>query len=447
MDWAAPPPLSLPRFMPFPVSTRPDSRLSTFALVTAVATLGLLAAGGLVTSHGAGMAVPDWPNTYGYNMFFFPFSQWVGGIFYEHTHRLLGSLVGLLTSVLALWLHGTKARPWMRGLGLVALAAGLATLAGRPGRWSDALVLGLTGLALAGASFVWPRCDPSPKWLRRLGLAAFVAVVVQGVLGGLRVVLFKDEIGLFHATLAQLFFTLVCALALFTSRGWRSASGGSPRPEARGLSWLVAGATGLILAQLVVGACMRHQHAGLAIPDFPLAYGKIWPAMDPASVALYNEHRLETVALNPITAFQIGLQMVHRIIAGLILGAVAAFAWQTVRRLGAKSGPGKLSLVWLGLVLAQAVLGAATIWSNKAADIATTHVVTGALSLALGTVQCLLWFKPFLARRLRQAPARAAGQSPSSDPVLGFRAAEVADLAALTPQPRALPGELGRSMS
>ena len=78
------------------------SGLHWFAVLTAVATLGLLGAGGLVTSHGAGMAVPDWPNTYGYNMFFVPVSQWVGGIFYEHTHRLAASGVGLLTIMLAL---------------------------------------------------------------------------------------------------------------------------------------------------------------------------------------------------------------------------------------------------------------------------------------------------------------------------------------------------------
>ncbi|MGA2656036.1 MAG: COX15/CtaA family protein [Verrucomicrobiota bacterium] len=449
-----------------------NPRLSGFALLTALATLGLLAAGGLVTSHGAGMAVPDWPNTYGYNMFFFPFSQWVGGVFYEHTHRLFASLVGLLTSVLALWLYGAKARPWMRNFGLVLLAAALGALIAWPRRWSDALVLGLTGAALFGSSFAWPRCGPSPRWLRRLGLAAFLAVVLQGVLGGLRVVLFQDEIGIFHATLAQLFFVLVCALALFTSRWWQEAATapsllGSPFPltpalspsdgereqqgpdldhshtagfvhrlaailplpkgegrgegeqdarnaadaqvqipvHARSLPSLVVATTLLILVQLILGAWMRHQHAGLAIPDFPLAYGKLWPHTDAAAVALYNQQRLETVSLNPITAFQIGLQMAHRILAALILAAVAACAWQTWRRLGARSALGKLGLVWLGLVLTQALLGALTIWSDKAADIATAHVLGGALSLALGTIQCLLWVQQPMPARRTLAPA------------------------------------------
>ncbi|MGO8675853.1 MAG: COX15/CtaA family protein [Limisphaerales bacterium] len=394
------------------LTPRSNRRLSAFALATALATLGLLGAGGLVTSHGAGMAVPDWPNTYGYNMFFFPFSQWVGGVFYEHTHRLFASLVGLLTVILTLWLYGTKARPWMRGLGLVLAAGALGALVAWPSRWSDALAPGLTGATLFASSFAWPRCEPSPRWLRRLGLAAFLAVVLQGVLGGLRVVLLRDEIGIFHATLAQVFFVLVCALALFTSGWWQEAAAKREQipGRARRLPLLVGGATLLILVQLVLGACMRHQHAGLAIPDFPLAYGKLWPAMDPASVTLYNQQRLETVALNPITSFQIGLQMAHRILAAVILAAVAACAWWASRRLGARSALSKLALVWLGLVLAQALLGATTIWSNKAADIATVHVLGGALCLALGTLQWLLYLRRFGARpQAERDPALVPG--------------------------------------
>lgn len=207
--------------MPALLAPAHNSYLHRFAVLTAIATLGLVGIGGLVTSHGAGMAVPDWPNTYGYNMFFFPFSQWVGGIFYEHSHRLAASGVGLLTVVLALWLYGRQARPFMRWAGGALLLFGVGIAAAMARRWADGLVLGLTGLAFLGASLVWPRCEPSPKWLRRFGLAAFVAVVLQGVLGGLRVVLFKDVLGVFHAMLAQLFFVLLCAIAL--------PSKGSPR--------------------------------------------------------------------------------------------------------------------------------------------------------------------------------------------------------------------------
>src|SRR5262245_858899 len=84
--------------------------LHRFAVLTAFATLILIVIGGLVTSHGVGMAVPDWPNTYGYNMFLFPFSKWVGGILYEHSHRLTASFVGVLTTVLALWLWARETK-------------------------------------------------------------------------------------------------------------------------------------------------------------------------------------------------------------------------------------------------------------------------------------------------------------------------------------------------
>jgi len=151
---------------------------------------------------------------------------------------------------------------------------------------------------------------------------------------------------------------------------------------------------------------MRHQHAGLAIPDFPSAYGKVWPSMDSTSVELYNARRLETVHVNSITAFQIGLQMVHRILALLILGLVAVSAWRTRTRFGSRSVFSRLSFVWLGVVLLQATLGAITIWSNKAADIATAHVVVGALLLANGALLCLI--------SLRTEPvAKVANLAPS----------------------------------
>jgi cytochrome c oxidase assembly protein subunit 15 len=367
--------------------------LHGFAVFLAVATLGLLGVGGLVTSHGAGMAVPDWPNTYGYNMFFFPFSQWVGGVFYEHTHRLVASGVGLLTVVLALWLYGRRARRVMRWGGLTLLLVGVGVAVASPGRWGDGVVLSLAGVALFGASWIWPRSEPSATWLRRCGLAAVVAIVLQGVLGGLRVVLLKDAIGIFHAALAQLFFVLICAMALFTSRWWQSLPGRNVSAIDYRLATLFLLTTVLILGQLALGAAMRHQHAGLAIPDFPLAYGRLWPGMDAASIAHYNARRLEIVAVNPITALQIGLQMAHRFLALAILSA-AAFAARSARRtLGARNPLSRLALGWLGLILTQALLGAATIWSNKAADIATAHVIVGALCLMVGAVMSLVAFR------------------------------------------------------
>ncbi len=303
--------------------------LHAFAIFAAAVTFCLVWVGGLVTSHGAGMAVPDWPTTYGYNMFLFPISKWTGGIFYEHSHRLIASGVGFLTIILALWI-------W----------------------WKD-----------------------ERRWLRRLGLLAVGLVILQGVLGGLRVTAMKDEIGIFHATLAQLFFILIGAIALFTSAWWRRALPVVTEHAAalHRRTWVVAA---LILGQLILGAAMRHQHAGLAIPDFPLAYGRIWPDADPDSVARYNQARGEVTATNPITGAQIHLQMAHRFLAVAILAAVLGLNRQVGLRgfFSGATAARRCARVLLGLVVLQAALGAFTIWSNKAADVATAHVAVGALS-------------------------------------------------------------------
>ncbi len=309
--------------------------LDRFAWITAGSTLLLVGLGGLVTSKGAGMAVPDWPTTYGYNMFLFPVTLWKGGVFYEHTHRLFASFVGLLTTLLAVGL-------WMRD---------------------------------------------SRRWLRWLGVAAFVAVVVQGVLGGLRVTLFKDELGIVHATLGQLFFVLLSLIALFASgRGARLASALRQYPISRALRWMAGATTVLILVQLILGATMRHQHAGLAVPDFPLAYGKLWPPMDAASIDFANRQRIGVHEYRPITALHIGVHMAHRIGAVVILALVCALAWKARREHGRGAAFAKLGLIWAWLIGLQAALGALTVWSNKAADVATAHVLLGAVSLVMGSV-------------------------------------------------------------
>ena len=435
--------MRLSRDYPDPHFSLPRHR---FALLTALATLALVGVGGLVTSHGVGMAVPDWPNTYGYSMFYFPFSRWVGGVFYEHSHRLVASAVGLMTTICAVWLFGRPARRFLRWLGVALVVLGAGTMLGARAHSADGSVALVAGLAACCGSFFWPRCEPAPKWLRRLGVAAFLAVVLQGVLGGLRVVLLKDQIGILHAALAQLFFVLTCALAWFTRP--RSASipvrsrprgredtgnipGNSEFREslrtgmsARGaLGFFLCLTTVLIFAQLIIGATMRHQHAGLSIPDFPLAYGKLWPATDAPSVAHYNQQRLEVLAANPITAFQVVLQMAHRLVALGILFAVAASAWLARRDLGAKHTLSRLALAWLGLVMLQALLGAATIWSDKAADIATAHVMVGALSLAFGSLLNVVCLEgacvPLAATRFAVSPDAPGLLGPAATPLPG----------------------------
>src|SRR5439155_5374357 len=105
------------------------------------------------------------PTTYGDNMFFLPIAKWVGGIRDEHTHRLVASGVGLLTTILALWLFGRSSRPLLRWGGLVLLAVGIVTWVRFPARPHDGLFLGVVGGISFVASFVWPSCEPSAKWL------------------------------------------------------------------------------------------------------------------------------------------------------------------------------------------------------------------------------------------------------------------------------------------
>jgi cytochrome c oxidase assembly protein subunit 15 len=361
--------------------------LHRFAVLTALATLVLLAAGGLVTSHGVGMAVPDWPNTYGYNMFAFPFSQWVGGIFFEHSHRLIAAFVGLLTTILAVWLWCRETRAAIRWSGILAMATVILLMGIRQMPVYVALACAAPIMIVFG--FYRATAGPGLRWL---GVIALAAVILQGVLGGLRVVWLKDEIGILHAALAQLFFVLVSAIALLTSHWWRKGGWQSLVVPSR-VRRLMTAATVLIFAQLIIGATMRHQHAGLAIPDFPLAYGKLWPAMDVDSVARYNQQRLEALAVNPITSFQIGLQMAHRLLAFAIACAVIWSAVLSLRISGWRNSLSRLTVLWAFLILAQAGLGAATIWTNKAADVATAHVVLGAISLVTGAFLTLISFR------------------------------------------------------
>jgi cytochrome c oxidase assembly protein subunit 15 len=330
----------------------PTPWLHRFALFTAFATLVLIWSGGNVTSKGAGLAVPDWPNTFGYNMFLFPVSKWVGGIFSEHIHRLIASTIGFLTIILAVWLWRAESR----------------------------------------------------RWVRQLGYAALIVVILQGVLGGLRVTLLKDEIGIFHACLAQGFFGMLIVIALATSRSWqRISANDSAGPAARNLARLAILTTSLIYFQLALGATMRHQHRDLAILDFPMAYGRVIPEVTPAKLAEINSWR-NARALSEVTPSQIWLQMAHRFLALLIAAGVIACLLRA-RAPELRGHPlARLSDAWFLLLAAQITLGASVIWSNKAADIATAHVAVGATMLALGIVISAMSLR--LSQSTKAAPAQ-----------------------------------------
>jgi heme a synthase len=306
--------------------------LHRFAFFTAIATLFLICSGGMVTSKGVGLAVPDWPTTFGYNMFLFPISKWVGGIFFEHVHRLIASTVGILTIILAFWLWRVEGR----------------------------------------------------RWLRNLGFAAIALVILQGVLGGLRVTLLKDEIGIFHACIAQMFFGLLVVITLASSNLWQQISAADfSATAARTLARVAIITTAVIYTQLALGATMRHEHRDLAILDFPAAYGKLVPDLSPEKLAQINEWR-NARAFSEVTPFHIWLQMVHRFLAVVIAAGVIACLIGAHKNGDRFPALARLSDVWFLLLAAQITLGAWVIWSNKAADIATAHVAVGATMLAVG---------------------------------------------------------------
>lgn len=310
------------------------------ALIAALATFLLIVVGGLVTSKGAGMSVPDWPTTYGYNMFLFPYSRWVGGIFWEHSHRLLASGIGLITILLAVMTFNGDKRSWVR-------------------------------------------------WL---AVAAVIGVIAQGVLGGLRVTLYKDQIGIFHALLAQSFFGLLLVIAAVTGRGFISGSWFRDSVAAS-LRWLVLGALILTYFQLGVAATIRHQHRPLAIPDFPAAYGQFIPDTSPAALQRINSIRAHDL-IPPVSVSQIELQLAHRAGAVALMLLVITIAVRSVQLTPLGHWMRSWSLIWVGGILLQILLGGITIWTNKAADVATAHMALGALLTGLAI---LFTFRVFCA--------------------------------------------------
>ena len=293
--------------------------LHRYARVLAVATLLLVAAGGMVTSTNSGLSVPDWPTTYGHQMFSFPFSQMVGGIFYEHGHRLIASVVGFLTIGLAVWLWRTDPRPWVRRLGWLALAA----------------------------------------------------VIAQGVLGGLTVIyLLPDPISISHAGLAQIFFGLTVSLALFTSPTWRRPPA-APVDDA-GLRRLMAVTTALVYGQILLGATMRHTGAGMAIPDFPLSYGRLVPPFWTTGVALHFAHRIGAL-----------------VVTILVVTAIA----KILRRHGGRPELVRPASALAIAVAAQVTLGAFVVLTGRQPLVNTLHVATGAIVLASSLVLTLRTFR------------------------------------------------------
>jgi cytochrome c oxidase assembly protein subunit 15 len=313
---------------------KPGKLVRVSTRTVAVSVFLLLVAGALVTSTGSGLAVPDWPLSYGKLM-----PPMVGGILYEHGHRLIAATVATMV-----------------GLQILVLGFG--------------------------------RTDTTTF---RLGLAAFGAILGQAVLGGMTVLfLLPPAVSSAHAGLAQIVFALTGTIALRTSRFWgrfsdlvqRTTVDPSGLAKASRLAFLAAGAT---YVQILLGAIVRHTGAGLAIPDWPLSFGKIVPTGSDWASSGVLAH------------------FTHRAFAWVVVALVVAAAL-ALRKLRGFPALGTLSALWLVLLAAQVTLGATSVWTAKAVAITSAHLAVGGLLWITGVLAAVLLAR---IKALSTAPATA----------------------------------------
>lgn len=316
--------------------------LHRFALFTAINTWILIFIGGLVTSTGSGLSVPDWPTTYGENMFTFPIDKWIGGIKYEHGHRLFASYVGLLTVILAIWLAIQEER----------------------------------------------------QWLKIAGFAALGLVILQGILGGLTVLfLLPTPISVAHGMLAQSFFCLVAAIALFTSNWWKSELPLIRKKEGRTIQLLALFASVTVFIQLAFGALLRHTYSGLAVPDFPLAYGQLLPSLSPEALTNYNQtliyEGIKWYGDRPIEAYQIVIHLIHRFWAYIVAATVGFAGYKILKSTLLPNTIRRNGKVMVIAVVLQFLLGILTVLSKKEIILTTAHVAVGAFTLVVCVITTL----------------------------------------------------------
>ena len=279
----------------------------------------------MVTSTGSGLAVPDWPLSYGTL-----FPPMVGGIFYEHGHRMVASTVGFFVLCLTIWLGIKEKR----------------------------------------------------RWVRHLGIAALAAVVRQGILGGLTVLfLLPTPISVTHAVLAQTFFviTIVIAYSLSVERQHRESL---PAATCAGVTKVAIVLGALIYVQLILGALMRHTGSGLAIPDFPKMGGYWFPPFNDAMLRHINDWRFDR-DLPPVNISQVVIHLIHRMGAFVIAITVG---FLNIVALRAKIMDRTIvQTIWIlnALVFFQICLGIFTVLSEKSPHITSAHVVTGAATLGI----------------------------------------------------------------
>jgi len=300
--------------------------LHRFAVTAAAATFALIFIGGLVTSTGSALAVPDWPLAYGHLI-----PRLVGGVRFEYGHRVAAGFVVILTIVLALW-------TWL---------------------------------------------GERRAWVRKTAVAALCLIVIQAVLGGITVLyLLPLPIAVAHAATAQAFFCVMIAMATFTNSRWESIESRGETAAWPSLRTLAALTTGVIYAQILIGALMRHMGAGLAIPDFPLVYGGLVPPEFTPPIVVNFGHRCGAIVVTTLVVWT----------------AIAIFSRYRNEPYLVRPAIGLLALLAL-----QISLGALTIWTGRAVIPTTAHVAIGAAVLATSFALTLRVFHLF-----RTAPDSAA---------------------------------------
>ena len=381
--------------------------LHRFAIAFVLATFVLIILGGTVTSKGAGLAVPDWPGTFNYNMFLFPPSMWVGGIFWEHTHRLMGSLVGMMAIVMCIWLWQTN---------------------------SSTMVPQSPRMAIRGRR----------PWLKYLGIATLIMVIAQGIMGGLRVTQLSVWLAVFHGITAQVFVCMTVLIAAATSKWWvereRHEENTNPKSQISNLksnfsnplsdirhpkseiqnpkSLLPVATFALIVLfiQLALGATVRHHGAGLAIPDFPLSYGQIVPPLSQSGI----EKAMIQYADDPdsyatsvhgwYSPFHVAIHWSHRLWAIVVIIALDRLIKRVMRAAGSemklKFPAGAIGI----MLLLQIALGASIIWTGRHPEVATAHQTLGAILLATAA---LLYFR---IRLLALHPSRDRQEADAASP-------------------------------
>jgi cytochrome c oxidase assembly protein subunit 15 len=305
--------------------------LRRLAKLTCVSTIFLIFAGGLVTSTGSGLSVPDWPLSYG-----MVFPPMVGGVFYEHGHRMIATLVGFLMLCLAILIGLFEKRSWVRKLAYVALAA----------------------------------------------------VIIQGILGGITVKFFLPLwVSVCHGILAQTFLIMTVVLAYSFSRERENRTNEAFDVRCKFL-WATLTLAYFVFIQLIIGAIMRHSHSGLAIPDFPTMGGEWWPRFDQTMLSAINNTRFN-LNLDPVTMGQVALHSLHRAGAGILIISLIALNFFSLDIKKNNTGVHKTVLLLNSLFILQITLGIITVLSYKEYHLTSLHVVTGALVLAWTTLLTL----------------------------------------------------------